>query len=60
MRLVGLFDAEVRGIVPERGTPKNASNAKALLGLGAEKPQGSRSRHGAQPARTWPGEEVGG
>jgi nucleoside-diphosphate-sugar epimerase len=29
MRLVGLFDAEVRGVVPELGTRKNATNEKA-------------------------------
>ena len=41
MRLVGLFDAEVRGIVPELGTRKNASNAKArrLLGWAPRSPR---------------------
>jgi nucleoside-diphosphate-sugar epimerase len=41
MRLVGLFDAEVRGIVPELGTRKNGSNAKArrLLGWAPRTPR---------------------
>jgi nucleoside-diphosphate-sugar epimerase len=34
MRVVALFDAEVRGVVPELGTRKNASNEKARRVLG--------------------------
>ncbi len=41
MRLVGLFDAEVRGLLPELGKPKNASNDKArrLLGWAPRSPR---------------------
>jgi nucleoside-diphosphate-sugar epimerase len=40
MRVVGLFDAEVRGILPELGKHKNASNGKArrLLGWAPRSP----------------------
>jgi nucleoside-diphosphate-sugar epimerase len=34
MRVVALFDAEVRGVVPELGTRKNASKEKARRVLG--------------------------
>jgi nucleoside-diphosphate-sugar epimerase len=34
LRLVGLFDGEVRGVLPELGKHKNASNAKARDRLG--------------------------
>ena len=34
MRVVGLFDAEVRGILPELGKPKNGSGEKARRLLG--------------------------
>ena len=34
MRVVGLFDAQVRGILPELGKRKNASNEKARRRLG--------------------------
>jgi dihydroflavonol-4-reductase len=41
MRVVGLFDAEVRGILPELGKHKNASNEKArrLLGWAPRSPK---------------------
>jgi dihydroflavonol-4-reductase len=41
MRAVGLFDAEVRGILPELGKHKNASNEKArrLLGWAPRSPK---------------------
>jgi dihydroflavonol-4-reductase len=34
MRVVGMFDAEVRGILPELGKRKSASNEKARRLLG--------------------------
>jgi dihydroflavonol-4-reductase len=41
MRVVGMFDAEVRGILPELGKHKNASNEKArrLLGWAPRSPK---------------------
>jgi len=41
MRVVGIFDAEVRGILPELGKRKNASNEKArrLLGWAPRSPR---------------------
>lgn len=41
MRLVGLFDPEVRGVLPELGTRKNASSEKAhrLLGWAPRSPR---------------------
>jgi nucleoside-diphosphate-sugar epimerase len=41
MRVVGLFDAEVRGVLPELGKRKNASNEKArrLLGWAPRSPR---------------------
>ena len=40
MRVVGLFDPQVRGILPELGKHKNASNEKArrLLGWAPRSP----------------------
>ncbi len=42
VRGVGLFDPQVRGIVPELGKCKNASNEKArrLLGWAPRRPEG--------------------
>ena len=41
MRLVGLFDPQVKGILPELGKRKNASNEKArrLLGWAPRSPR---------------------
>jgi nucleoside-diphosphate-sugar epimerase len=41
VRVVGLFDPEVRGILPELGKPKNATNEKArcLLGWAPRSPR---------------------
>jgi dihydroflavonol-4-reductase len=41
MRVVGLFDAEVRGVLPELGKHKNASNEKTcrLLGWAPRSPR---------------------
>jgi dihydroflavonol-4-reductase len=43
MRLVGLFDSQVKGILPELGKRKNASNEKAcrLLGWAPRSPRDS-------------------
>jgi dihydroflavonol-4-reductase len=43
MRVAGLFDAEVRGVLPELGKRKNASNEKArrLLGWAPRSPRDS-------------------
>ena len=43
MRVVGLFDSQVRGILPELGKRKNASNEKArrLLGWAPRSPRDS-------------------
>jgi dihydroflavonol-4-reductase len=43
MRIVGLFDPEVRAVLPELGKRKNASNEKArrLLGWAPRSPRDS-------------------
>ena len=55
MRLVAVFDREVKAVAPELGKHKNASNEKArrLLGWAPRSPGGRDSRHGPESVGAW-------